>query len=166
MNEVSIQVSDEIKKSVQKFLQSDPNAKRIAEIEEQIGNKRSEMVKLQADLFILQNNRLDINLEYRKSIMWCLEIDAHNKLYFLKNKESLVKCSEYKHKIKLTPKQNSSYGATLSIMFKEKLVGRVIHSGVYYYGLPKFFDKNEDGLFTELKDDYVKRLPHLKNVTK
>lgn len=160
-----IKISDELNKSVQEFLQQDSNAKKIAEIEQQLDKKRIEIFQLEADLSLATKMRPEVILEYRKSILWCLEVDAKSDYYFLKKKEGLVKCIEYKHKIKLTPKQNNSFGATLSFMFKEKAVGRTDLLDVFFYGVPSLFERDKDGLLTVLKSKYVKQLPYLRQIT-
>jgi hypothetical protein len=161
-----LNVSNKVKESVDQYLQSHPEVRRIAEIEEQIHNKKMELIDLEVELTSLQKKRPEIQIEYRRSIMWCLEIDADNPHYFLKSKEGLVKCVEYKHKIKLTAKQNNSFGGILSGMFKDRLIGRITHFNMFFYGLTSLFEKDDEGNFTILKKKYEKNLPVLKQVNR
>lgn len=162
--DLELQVSDKVKQSVNQYLQTHPEAKLIADIEDQIYYKKMEIIDLEARLTVLQRKRPEINLEYRKSIIWCLEIDVDSPRYFLKSKEGLVRCVEYKHKIKITAKQNNTFGGILSGMFKDGLVGRITHFDMYFYGLPQLFEKNDEGHYTLLKKKYEKNLPALRQV--
>lgn len=159
-----IQISDNVRISVDEYLQSHPDAKKISELEQQIRDKQIEIIDLEAELSKLQKKRPEINIEYRKSIIWCLTIDVENPFYFLKSKEGLVKCFEFKHKIKLTPKQNNSVGGILSGMFKDALVGRIVHDDMYFYGLPHLFEKDTDGKLSLLKKQYQKNIRLLRQV--
>lgn len=154
----------ELKASTEQYLQSDPAAKQIAEIEESIKNKKNEVYDLESELITIKKKRPEVRIEYRKSIMWCLEIDWKHPFYFLKNKESLVNCVQYKYKIKLSSPQNNAFGSVLSSLFKESKIGRVKHLGVYYYGLTCMFEKDEKGYFTILKDEYEAGIDNLHQV--
>lgn len=158
------QVSEKIKESVEEYLLLHPDAKQIADIEQQIDTKKNEIIELEATLSILQKKRPEINLEYRKSVIWCLSIDSDNPYYFLKSKEGLVRCVEYKHKIKITPKQNNTFGGILSGMFREGLLGRITHFDVFFYGLPDMFEKDKEGNLTILKKKYEEKRPNLRHV--
>lgn len=158
-------VTPQLKESVNEYLQHDTAAKEIAEIEETISLKKDEIIDLESQLLALQKRRPEISIEYRKSIMWCLEVDAGSRHYFLKSKEGLVKCVQFKHKAKLTAKQNNAFGSVLSILFKDGKIGRIEHFGMYFYGLPEMFEKDNDGLFTILNKKYSAYLPDLKQVS-
>lgn len=165
MNSITdLQISEDVQASVAEYLQSHPDAKKIAELEQKIRHKQNEIIDLEAELSKLQKWRPEINLEYRKSIIWCLTIDAGNPYYFLKSKEGLVKCVEFKHKIKLTAKQNNSFGGILSGMYKDGLVGRIMHLDMYFYGLPELFERGGDGRYSKLKKKCEKDVPLLRQV--
>ena len=165
-NIAEILVSDEIKQSVDAFLQAHPDAKQIAEVEKQILERKMEVIDLEASLTVLQRKRPEINIPYRSSILWCLDVDKNNPHYFLKSKEGLVKCVEYKYRIKLNAKQNNSFGGTLTIMFQNNLVGRIKYLDMYFYGLIDFFNKDKNGHFTILKKNHEKSLPLLRQVNR
>lgn len=163
---LELQVSDKVRESVEQYLQLHPEAREIADLEKQIHEKKMELIDLEGQLGILQKKRPEISIEYRKSIIWCLSVDAENPYYFLKSKEGLVKCVEYKHKIKLSAKQNNSFGGILSGMFKDGLIGRISHFDMYFYGLPDLFDNDDDGLLTILKNKYAKNISKLRHVNR
>lgn len=154
----------EIKKSVEPYLKNDPVARTIANMEEKIAEKKDELIDLEIQLDAIQKRRPEVAIEYRKSIMWCLEIDSKSPYYFLKSKEGLVRCIEYKHKIKVTPQQNSAIGAVLSTLFKDGLIGRISHSGMFFYGLPTMFYEDKAGQLTILRNDYAGYVEDLRQV--
>jgi hypothetical protein len=160
----NVGISTELKQAVDKYLENDPNAKTIAEAEQKVIDMRNALIDQESELEALKKKRPEVTIKYRDSINWCLEIDADNPFYFLKSKEGLVKCVEYKNKTKLTPSQNNSFGGILSTMFKEGLIGRIMYTDVYFYGLKSMFEKDEKGFLTKLKKKYEKNVPDLKQV--
>jgi hypothetical protein len=165
MNTLSPSVElKELKIYVDEYLQSDPEAKLIADISEEVKAKSDELIELKAKLQVLEQKRPEISIPYRESIMWCLNVDSTNPYYFLKSKEGLVKCVQYKHKAKLTHKQNNAFGSVLSMLFKEGKIGRITHFDMFFYGLPNMFEKDEFGLLTILKEEYKIHVHQLKQV--
>ncbi|WP_028787528.1 hypothetical protein [Terrimonas ferruginea] len=162
----NISISPEMQKQVSDHLKNDPVAKEIADKELLLHQKKNELIELEGELSILKKKRPEIDLRYRESINWCLTIDSENPYYFLKSKEGLVRCVEYKHKYKLTQGQNSAFGAVLSTLFKENKVGRITpeHMDVFFYGLPEMFDEDKNGQLTILKKKYQKNVHKLRHV--
>lgn len=162
-----IKVSPGVKQSVNEILQTDPQLQEISNIEEAIHERQMEIIDLEAELDKLQKKRPTVNLEYRESVRWCLNADADNPSYFLKNKESLVRCIEYRHRIDVTPQQNNTIGSVLSSMYKAGLIGRTERSNSegFFYGIIKFFEKDSDGQYSILKKKYEKDLLKVQIIT-
>ncbi|RKR83875.1 hypothetical protein BDD43_4090 [Mucilaginibacter gracilis] len=151
------QLSNAVIQATEKELEKDPVAKEIAEIIDEIAVKKSEITDLEAKLHVAKGKRPDVQIKWRESIKWCLDIDSENPRYFIKNAAGVYKCIAFKHTIDITAEIKTKITVTLSSLFKDKQIGRVMHNGVYYYGIKEFF---KDGL-EELKDNYVSNLDKL-----
>lgn len=154
----AISVSEAIKHATQIVLEKDAAAKQIATIENEIENKRKEITQLEADLYVLRKNRPAVNIKWRDSIMWCLTVDSDDPSYFLKTTAGVYTCVAYKHKVEVDADMKSKVGSTLSLMFRQNLIGRYQHTnGDHYYGLSEYF---ESDLIT-LKKKYGKNVDKL-----
>lgn len=149
---------------VERYLNDDPQAKEIATLQTSIKQKRREVIEMESTLTVLEKTRPKISIPYRDSIMWCLQVDSTNPYYFLKSKQGLVKCVEYKHKAKLTTGQKNALGSVLSMMYNERKIGRISHFDMYFYGLPEMFEKDGENPLTELKEDYKQYVNQLRQV--
>ena len=147
-------ISPDIIAATEKEIENDPIALQIDQISKEISEKESRIIDLQAQLFVIKSKRPVVKIKWRDSIKWCLEIDAANKIYFLKSGAGVYKCIAFKHKVDITSEIKNKINISLSSLFKEGTIGRIQYNGVFYYGLTKFFN---DDLIT-LKQQYVSDL--------
>jgi hypothetical protein len=139
--------------------ESDENIKQIRQLEQQIEEVKKKERHLSADLASLKEERQkNIKIPLRPSAMWCIEIDADNPKFFLKSVEGVSKCIGYKHSIEIDTPMRNKIATTLSWLFNNKLLGRFSINGISYYGLIEFFIKDKNGLYTELKQKYLRDL--------
>lgn len=137
--------------------QSDENIIQIRELEQKIEEVKKTERYLAADLQSLKEQRKNnIKIPLRPSALWCIEIDADNPRFFLKSVEGVSKCISYKHSIEIDTPLRNKIATTLSWLFNNKMIGRYSINGVSYYGLLRFFGKDDKGLYTELKQEYLK----------
>lgn len=150
-------ISPQLIEATKKILLADPFAKKIDDINEQINDSQLSISKLETELAIVKSKRPPIVIKWRRSIEWCLEVDSQNKKYFLKNSPGVCNCIAFKHKVDLTPDIKNKIATTLSMMFRDQLIGRLLIDGTYYYGLPTFFEKD----LKTLKKEYLKDVKQL-----
>lgn len=150
-------ISPAVMEAAQKEILNDPIIKKINELTEQIKKKKNEIIHLEAELSVIQKTRPEISIKWRESIFWCLNIDAQNPEYFLKSAAGVYKCIAYKHKIEVTSDIKSKIGTSLSMLFQQKKIGRLMLNGISHYGLLEFFDND----LVTLKKKYEKDLKKL-----
>lgn len=151
-------VSEAIRIATESGIYKDPVVKEISSIESEIEKKKKEITDLEAKLYVIQKNRPEVAIKWRESINWCLTVDSHSPKYFLKTTAGVYNCVAYKHKVEIDAQMKSKVGSTLSLMFRQKLIGRYEHvNGNHYYGLLEFFEKD----CTTIKKKYAKDLDQL-----
>lgn len=150
-------ISPEMEKATSAEMSFDPFVSRIMRIERDVEEYQHKIDFLNLELEDIQEKRPVVSIKWRDSIKWCLEIDSGNWRYFLKTTAGVYKCIAYKNRIELTPDIKNKIAITLSLLYKDKVIGRIMYNGSYLYGLPKFF--NDD--LTELKEEYKSGLDKL-----
>ena len=150
-------ISPAVEEATKKYLETDETAKKIADLSDAIKEKELAIYELENKLSLAKKTRPDVTIKWRDSVKWCLEIDSKNFRYFLKSAAGVYKCIAFKHKVDITPDIRNKIATTLSLMFKEGTIGRILHNNTHYYGLKEFF--NDD--LTDLKDEFKKDIERL-----
>lgn len=153
-------ISPAVIRSLDDDLAKNPRAKLLYDINLEISQKEQEIAELKYKLDFNKSFIPVGDIKWRDSIRWCLEIDADNSSYFLKNSVAVYKCIAFKHGIDISSDIKNKIATTLSMLFKERdEVGRISYNNTFYYGVSKFF---KEGL-TELKNEYINDLKKLKS---
>jgi hypothetical protein len=144
-------ISPAVVHAAKKEIEKDPAAQTIDKMQKDLVSKEYDVLKLKHDLNFAKAQRGDVKIKWRESIDWCLTIDSNNPKYFLKNSAGVSLCIGFKHTIDIDTNIKNKIATTLSGLFKEGTIGRITIGSTHYYGLLKFFKKND---LTELKDEY------------
>ncbi len=124
-----------------------PTSVNTAKILEDIRAKESLIERLDEELrtaqYDLQElkriNAANTTIQWKESIKNCLEIEAEQTSYFLKTPAFISECVAWTHGVELTRDIKNKIATTLSVMFNQKLIGRIQHNSKTYYGLSKYF---------------------------
>ncbi len=150
-------ISPEMASATNESLASDPTGARISSIEHEVFNLQLSLGLLESEREELVKQRGKIQIKWRDSIKWCLEIDSRNPRFFLKTAAGVYKCIAFKNKVELTPDIKNKISITLSALYKEKVIGRYLYNGMHIYGLKDFFNDT----LTDLKEEYKSNLDGL-----
>lgn len=133
---------------------------QIADTEKAIKNMEQDLHLKKAELsFLKKQVSKNAGIKWRESIIWCL--DTKQKELFIKTPLFISKCISQKHNVQVNRDIKNKIATTLSLMFGLKLIGRISHEGVTYYGLPKYFKDD----MTTLKREFISYLKILKKQT-
>jgi len=153
-------ISPAIQKAAEDIMLNDAGARQIDELSKQKEIKISELEEIDYQLNKIKSKR-KVDIRWRDSVKWCLEVDSRNPSYFLKNAAGVYNCIAFKHKIDITPDMKNKIATTLSSLFKEKTIGRIMHDGSFHYGISQFFNDE----LNEIKEEYKINLSNLKQIT-
>lgn len=124
----------------------------IEELEDKLHTATFELQELQ------RVNAANITIQWKESIKKCLEIEVDEKPFFLKTPAFISGCVAWSYGVPLTRDIKNKVATTLSVMFNQKLIGRIQYSSKTYYGNAHYF-KND---LETLKKDYVEWINELK----
>ena len=148
-------ISREIVEATIREVAYNPPVKEVIDISMAIAEKETELLKLKGQLAVAKMSMPSTNIKWRDSIRWCLDVDAQNKHYFVKNTASVYRCIAFKHGIDVTSDIRNKIATTLSSLYMEKeFVGRITHYNTLYYGVSTLFNKDENGFYSLLKPEY------------
>lgn len=160
---INFTVSSETIAEAKRVLEDDQEAREIDSVENKLKALKLETARLEATSHHLKTERTNLYKKFRMPVINCVKIDANNNHYFLKNAVGVYNCVAFIAKIELTTEIRQKITITLSSLFKEKKIGRTLYKEVFYYGVTDFFEQDEKGLYTILKQERKKMLTLLKN---
>ncbi|HLO71506.1 MAG TPA: hypothetical protein VK167_11585 [Flavipsychrobacter sp.] len=127
-----------------------PILKEIEEKEKEIEEKEKELGALKGVLSVLKEKHAEsIEIKWREEVRLCLFDKTSNK-YFLSKHHEIIGCIEYKKSIKANRKIKNALISTLSIMHKEKELGRIKVGDDWVYGYAEVFEED----LNTIKDEY------------
>lgn len=123
---------------------------QIKEKEDTIQTIELDLARLKEELDFLRQTHADsVNIKWRDEIRSSLKGPEEQAIFT--SYDVIVNSIETKYHLKASRKIKNSIITTLSLMFKERSIGRVEVNSIYYYGFNELFTDND---LTVVKEEY------------